>query len=86
MTNPPIDAIREESSPVPLSMQENRKSSGGKTENCSVLKINNPILTNTDMLKIKNEKPGFKVAVVPITYYKSTKLERALGASVRGSG
>ena len=26
----------------------------------------------------KNEKEGFRVAVVPITYYKSTKLERAL--------
>src|SRR5699024_6943751 len=42
-------------------------------------KINNPILTNTDMLKIKNmKKPGFQVAVVPITYYKSTPLERAI--------
>ena len=31
------------------------------------------------MLKIKQmHKPGFKVAVVPITYYKSTKLERAI--------
>ena len=48
-------------------------------ENCQVLKINNPILTNTDLLKIKNMKEkGFKVAVVPITYYKSTKLERAI--------
>ena len=37
------------------------------------------ILTNTDMLKIKKmKKEGFRVAVVPITYYKSTKLERAL--------
>ena len=50
-----------------------------KEENCRVLKINNPILTNTDMLKIKKmKKEGFRVAVVPITYYKSTKLERAL--------
>ncbi len=48
-------------------------------ENCQVLKINNPILTNTDMLKIKHmHEEGFKVAVVPITYYKSTKLERAI--------
>ena len=31
------------------------------------------------MLKIKKmKKEGFRVAVVPITYYKSTKLERAL--------
>ena len=42
-------------------------------------KVNNPILTNTDLLKIKSMKvEGFKVAVVPITYYKNTKLERAI--------
>ena len=34
-----------------------------KPENCQVLKINNPILTNTDLLKIKHMKvEGFKVA------------------------
>ena len=27
-----------------------------KPENCQVLRINNPILTNTDLLKIKNMK------------------------------
>ena len=51
----------------------------GQPENCQVLKVNNPILTNTDMLKIKNMKvEGFKAVVVPITYYKSTPLERAI--------
>ena len=44
-----------------------------------MLKIVHPILTNTDMLKIKNMKQeGFKVAVVSTLYYKSTKLERAI--------
>ena len=44
-----------------------------------MLKINNPILTNTDMLKIKEmHHEGFKVAVVSTLYYKSTKLERAI--------
>ena len=48
-------------------------------ENCHVLKIIHPILTNTDMLKIKNmNHEGFKVAVVSTLYYKSTKLERAI--------
>ena len=48
-------------------------------ENCRVLKIENPILTNTDLLKIKNiSAKGFQVAVIPITYYKSTPLERAI--------
>ena len=70
VTNPPIDAIREEivtSTTIYVGKKGNLLEE--KPENCQVLKINNPILTNTDMLKIKQmHKPGFKVAVVPITY------------------
>ena len=41
--------------------------------------MENPILTETDLLKIKNmKKPGFKVEVIPITYYKNTSLEKAI--------
>ncbi len=80
VTNPPIDAIREEivtSTTVYVGKQGNLLQE--KAENCQVLKIENPILTNTDMLKIKTmDKPGFKVAVIPITYYKSTRLVRAI--------
>ena len=48
-------------------------------ENCKNLKINNPILTNTDLLKIKNMKvEGFKVETIPITYYKNTSIEKAI--------
>lgn len=80
VTNPPIDAIREEivtSTTIYVGKDGNILEE--KPENCQVLKINNPILTNTDLLKIKNMKQeGFQVAVVPITYYKSSKLEKAL--------
>lgn len=80
VTNPPIDAIREEivtSTTVYVGKDGNLLKE--QPENCQVLKVNNPILTNTDMLKIKNMKvDGFKVAVVPITYYKSTRLDRAI--------
>ena len=80
VTNPPIDAIREEivtSTTVYVGKDGNLLEQ--VPENCQVLKINNPILTNTDLLKIKNMKQeGFKVAVVPTTYYKSTKLARAM--------
>ena len=80
VTNPPIDAIREEvvtSTSVYLGKDGNLLME--TPENCEVLKINDPILTNTDMLKIKHMKvKEFKVAVVPITYYKSTPLERAI--------
>ena len=80
VTNPPIDAIREEivtSTSVYVGRDGNLLEE--KPVNCQVLKINNPILTNTDMLKIKNMKiDGFKVITVPITYYKSTPLDRAI--------
>ncbi len=80
VTNPPIDAIREEivtSTTVYIGTEGNilQEIPG----NCNVLRVNNPILTNTDLLKIKNMKAeGFKVEVVPITYYKNTSLERAI--------
>ena len=80
VTNPPIDAIREEIVTC-TTIYAGKKGNllEEKAENCHVLKINNPILTNTDMLKIKRmKKDGIKVAVVPITYYKSTKLKRAI--------
>ncbi len=80
VTNPPIDAIREEivtSTAIYVGKKGNLLEE--KAENCQVLKINNPILTNTDMLKIKEmKKEGFHTAVVPITYYKSTRLARAI--------
>ena len=80
VTTPPIDAIREEivtSTTVYVGRDGNLLEE--RPVNCQVLKINNPILTNTDMLKIKNMKiDGFKVITVPITYYKSTPLERAM--------
>ena len=80
VTNPPIDAIREEivtSTSVYLGKDGNILEE--KPENCHVLKIHNPILTNTDLLKIKNMKvEGLKVGVLPILYYKNTSLEKAL--------
>ena len=80
VTNPPIDAIREEivtSTSVYLGKDGNILEE--KPDNCNVLKINNPILTNTDILKLKNIKePGFKTAVVPIVYYKGIRLEKAI--------
>lgn len=80
VTNPPIDAIREEivtSTSVYVGKDGNLLEQ--KPENCQVLKINNPILTNTDMLKIKSMKSeGFRTAVVSTLFYKSTKLERAI--------
>ncbi len=80
VTNPPLDAIREEvvtSKTVYVGVEGNLLEE--HPENCQVLQIQNPILSNTDMLKIKNMNvPGFKVAVVYITFYKNTGLEKAI--------
>ena len=80
VTNPPIDSIREE---VVTSTTVYIGSAGNlleeKPENCKVLRINNPILTNTDLMKIRNMKvDGFKVETIPIIYYKNTSLEKAI--------
>ena len=80
VTNPPIDAIREElvtSTTVYVGKEGNILDE--KPENCRVLKVHNPILTDTDLLKIKSmNKEGFKVVELPIIYYKNTSLEKAL--------
>lgn len=80
VTNPPIDAIREEIvTSTSVYIGEDGNLLEEKAENCKVLKINNPILTSTDLLKIKTmKKSGFKVETIPIIYYKNTSLERAL--------
>ncbi len=80
VTNPPFDAIREE---VVTDTSMYIGSDGNlleeKASNCHVLRVDNPILTDTDMLKIKYMKePGMKVEVIPITYYKNTSLKNAI--------
>ena len=80
VTNPPIDSIREEivtSTMIYLGTAGNVLEE--KEDNCNMLQINNPILTNTDLMKIKTMNvPGLKAETVPITYYKNTSLEKAI--------
>ena len=80
VTNPPIDAIREESvTDTTVYVGSDGNLLEDRAVNCTVLQINNPILTNVDLLKIKNiDVPGFKAETVPILYYKHTPLDRAL--------
>lgn len=80
VTNPPIDALREKIvTATSVYIGEDGNILEEKAENCRVLRVNNPILTNTDLLKIKNmNSPGFKIAEIPITYYKNTSLEKAI--------
>ncbi len=80
VTNPPIDAIREEIiTDTTVYVGDDGDLLEERPENCRVLQIHNPILTSTDMMKIKAMKqPGFHVETVSILYYKNTPLKRAL--------
>ncbi len=80
VTNPPIDAIREEIvTSTTVYIGEDGNILEERPENCKVIKVHNPILTSTDILKLKSMKvSGFKVAVIPILYYKNTRLSKAI--------
>ncbi|PRR82900.1 glutamate synthase large subunit [Clostridium vincentii] len=80
VTNPPIDAIREEIvTSTSVYIGEDGNILEEEAVNCRVLKVDNPILTSTDLLKIKTMKvDGFKVKEISIIYYKNTSLERAI--------
>ncbi|MDE7243480.1 MAG: glutamate synthase subunit alpha, partial [Oscillospiraceae bacterium] len=80
VTNPPIDAIREEivtDTTVYVGPSGNLLEE--KSSNCTVLQIHNPILTSVDMMKIRYmDRPGFHVETVSLLYYKGSPLENAL--------
>ena len=80
VTNPPIDAQREEIvTSRTVYVGKNGNLLEESPENCQVLKINNPILTDLDLLKIENmKKEGFQVSKISTLYYKSTPMKRVL--------
>ena len=80
VTNPPIDAIREECvTDTTVYVGRDGNLLEENAENCRVLQINNPILTRMDLMKIRAMKrEGFRVETVSLLYYKNTPLERAV--------
>ena len=80
VTNPPIDAIREEVvTDTTIYVGDDGNLLQECAENCRVLQIHNPILTSTDMMKIKAmDQPGFRVETVSMLHYKNTPLDQAL--------
>ena len=80
VTNPPIDAVREEivtSTSIYIGKEGNILQE--RPENCQVLKVRNPILSDTDLMKIREMKDSkFTVATVPITCYKNMPMKKAL--------
>ena len=80
VTNPPIDAIREEVvTDTTVYVGDDGNLLEETADNCRVLQIRNPILTSLDLMKIRNmNKPGVQVETVSILYFKNTPLKRAL--------
>ncbi len=80
VTNPPIDSIREKIvTSTCIYIGDDGNLLEDRPENCQVLKVDNPILTNTDLMKIRAmHVEGFRVAEIPIIYYKNTSLKKAV--------
>ncbi len=83
VTNPPIDAIREElvtATDVLMGTQLNLLEA--RPEHCRQIRLKTPILTNEDLAKIRLlDRPGFKVQTLPILFdleAGSAGLEQAL--------
>ena len=80
VTNPPIDAIREElvvDTSLYIGAVGNLLSP--KAENCNVIKLTTPLLTDQELVKLKSLRiHGFKVGVLSLLYYRSTSLKKAL--------
>ena len=80
VTNPPIDSLREKIvTDTTVYIGSDGDLLQEKSSNCTVLEVNNPVLTGVDILKIRNlNKPGFRTKTISLLYYKNTSLERAL--------
>lgn len=80
VTNPPIDSIREEivtSTSLDIGTEGNILNDS--PDNCRLLHIHNPILTNTDILKLKHlHTDDFESETISTLYYKNTSLKKAL--------
>ncbi|MBR4541058.1 MAG: glutamate synthase large subunit [Lachnospiraceae bacterium] len=80
VTNPPIDAEREKIvTSTCVYVGKNGNLLEEKPYNCHVLKIQNPILSDLDLLKISHmKKDGFNIAKVSTCFYKGTPVKRVL--------
>jgi len=80
VTNPPIDSLREKIvTDTTVYIGSDGDLLKEKSGNCTVLEVDNPILTGVDLLKIRNlNRPGFKAQTISLLFYKNTSLGRAL--------
>ncbi len=70
VTNPPLDGIREEIiTDISLAIGEDRNIFNCSPEQCKKLKIQNPVISNDDLDKIRNiEHPDFNAVEISMLY------------------
>ena len=82
VTNPPIDCIREEivtSSAMTIGTERNMLAPG--PENCNLIALESPILTNEDLAKLKQiNRPGFETKTLPIVFHAADGPEGLVSA------
>ena len=80
VTNPPIDSLREEVvTDTTIYIGGDGNLLQDKSGNCTVLEVNNPILTSRDMDKIRQlNQTGFKNETISLLFYRGTSLKEAL--------
>ena len=74
VTNPPIDSLREEVvTDTTIYIGSDGNLLQDKSGNCTVLEVNNPILTSRDMDKIRQlNQTGFKNETISLLFYRGT--------------
>lgn len=74
VTNPPIDSLREEVvTDTTIYIGSDGNLLQDKSDNCTVLEVNNPILTSRDMDKIRQlNQTGFKNETISLLFYRGT--------------
>jgi glutamate synthase (NADPH) large chain len=88
VTNPPLDGIREELvTDLSLTMGADHNLFSHGAEHCRKLRIQNPVLTNEDMVKLKSlDRDDLRAVVLPILYpiaNGAAGLEKALDQLVK---
>lgn len=80
VTNPPIDSLREEVvTDTTIYIGSDGNLLQDKSDNFTVLEVNNPILTSRDMDKIRQlNQTGFKNETISLLFYRGTSLKEAL--------
>jgi len=91
VTNPPLDGIREEIiTDISLAIGEDRNIFNESPEQCKKLKIQNPVISNDDLDKIRNiTHPDFKAVEISMLYDIKrglNALERSLDEMVLKTG